>query len=1009
MTFTSSLENSAPSQALHLRLSGKIARLAWSWPLVCCLATLAWAQTSPPVIANGGVLNAADYGTAVAPGTMVSIFGTNLAPRTAAASSVPLPTALEGVTVEAVTGTGANALPLFFVSAGQINAQLPYSILGTTLDIRVRTAAGTSASQRITVATRAPRLFTRTMDGKGEGILLHGATYRLVTEAEPATPAEYLILYLTGLGEVSPAVQPGRPGGDGGALGPLNQVTIPVTATLGGQSAPVVFAGLAPGFVGVYQLNLQVPANLSPGKPVVVVSAATITSQTGVWVSVGVPLAQKPESVLERALTAQANGDVNAMMAELTTFDGSAAKIASNRKVFEMVQRTVQFSSFRFTHLATSLGDRGTMALVRAKVSYSATVKGQSWPLTYGLMAVLTKVANAWKVAAILPDELLNLEDAAGTAGLSVKSMTAAAIDLKTINQLINEAMSGGYVNQDKLEIAITFGFVGQFGPVGDAAADGYQAYDTLSNLKDSVVEFWSNGLSPIGFLKLEQVGAGILQIVTEPIPGVDAIADAEAAGLDQFVYNLEIQRALRQFKVQLLSTPLGGVPFNPQLALLDPFKFSYPAGMETAGDPTFVHAAGQPLRSIMFKSSVSVGHQMPFRVLGEMALELDTPLKIFMDRLGGTLRGSKYYVPVDVTHLVRAETVSGDILLDNFGRYRGPQSGSHVLLWDANCRRGRELLRVTLRNGETTPVVNVANWFMNVVSDFLIPELDTGKQFKMKASTERDFTVGGTSPLLEQRFWPALIPWPACFDMQVLDSSVAAMDRGAKSARLRALKKGTTELILLLPASAGDDAIKELRQSIPISVDGVSLPDWLQLTRGFFMTARISTCYLDSTGVERCDGGDFSISNARAGSWAGQPALSWAKTTFSAKGRTTVMWDRGGNYDLDLSGDMDADGATLKHARLLVKNYDSSGNIYEDWDVELFDYPLFAGSFDQTMATCTKCELYYAFLKPPDWSQKIKINKMSTYSTMNGQTREVRKFTRIQSVSSSWVYLGRP
>lgn len=811
--------NTVSSASLRLPRGSKAGHLL-KLGIAGLFTTLTWAQSSPPAIATGGILNAADYGSAVAPGTMVSIFGSALAPRTSAASSVPLPNTLEGVTVEAVTGTAANALPLFFVSAGQINAQLPYSISGATLDLRVRTAAGTSATQRITVATRAPRLFTRTMDGKGEGILLHGATYRLVTEAEPATPGEYLILYLTGLGDVSPAVQPGRPGGDNGALGPVNQVTTPVTATLGGQNAPVVFAGLAPGFVGVYQLNVQVPANLSAGKPVIIVSAAGVTSQAGVWASVGVALAQKPESVLERALTAQAGGDMNALMAELTTFDGSAATLASNRKVFEMVQRTVQFSNFRFTHLATSLGDRGTMALVRAKVSYSATVKGQSWPLTYGLMAVLTKVANAWKVAAILPDELLNLEDAAGTAGLSVKSMPAAAIDLKTINQLINEAMSGGYVNQDKLEIAITFGFVGQFGPVGDAAADGYQAYDTLSNLKDSVVEFWSNGLSPIGFLKLEQVGAGILQIVTEPIPGVDAIADAEAAGLDQFVYNLEIQRALLQLKQQLLTAPVGSMQFNPQLALLDPLKFAYPAGMETTGDPSYVHAAGIPLRSVIFKTTASVGHRMPFRVLGEMALELDTPLKIFMDRLGGTLRGSKYYIPVEITHLVSDETVSGDILLDNYTRYRGAKSGSRVLLWDANCRRGRELLRVSLRNGETTPVVNVTNWFMNVVSDFLIPELDTGKQFKMTAGTDRDFTVGGSSTLLEQRFWPALIPWPACFDMQVADSSVATMVRGAQSARLHAQKKGSTELVLLLRASTVDDGVKELRQSIPISVD---------------------------------------------------------------------------------------------------------------------------------------------------------------------------------------------
>jgi len=157
---------------------------------VLLLASCAWGQSSPPVIAAGGIVNAADFSSALAPGAMVSIFGTNLAPRTASASAIPLPTTLEGVSVEAVSGFSFSQLPLYFVSAGQINAQLPYSIMGTSLEIRVRTAAGLSASRQIAITPRAPRLFTKTMDGKGEAILLHAANYRLVTDLEPATPGE---------------------------------------------------------------------------------------------------------------------------------------------------------------------------------------------------------------------------------------------------------------------------------------------------------------------------------------------------------------------------------------------------------------------------------------------------------------------------------------------------------------------------------------------------------------------------------------------------------------------------------------------------------------------------------------------------------------------------------------------------------------------------------------------------------------------------------------------------
>jgi uncharacterized protein (TIGR03437 family) len=502
---------------------------------VLLLASCAWGQSSPPVIAAGGIVNAADFSSALAPGAMVSIFGTNLAPRTASASAIPLPTTLEGVSVEAVSGFSFSQLPLYFVSAGQINAQLPYSIMGTSLEIRVRTAAGLSASRQIAITPRAPRLFTKTMDGKGEAILLHAANYRLVTDLEPATPGEYLILYLAGLGEVSPAIQPGRPGGDGGALGPLNRVTAAVTATLGGLNAPVLFAGLAPGFVGVYQLNIQAPANLPAGKPLVSVAAANVTSQGNIWISAGAPPANNPEDVLRRALEAQARGDITGMLAECSSLN-PANPASASRKVLETVQRGVQFASFRFTHLATAQGDKGTLAVVRAKVSYSATVRGVVEPLSFGLLGVMKKEGAGWKVAALVPDDLLNLEEFAATSGAlaAEKLPGASALDLKTMNQMITDAMKGGYVHQEKLEVAIAMGVVGQFGPVGDLAANSYQVYDTLKNITETVSEVWANGFSPIGYVKAEQIAVGIFQIVSEPVPGMDAFADSVQANLEQ-------------------------------------------------------------------------------------------------------------------------------------------------------------------------------------------------------------------------------------------------------------------------------------------------------------------------------------------------------------------------------------------------------------------------------------------------------------------------------------------
>jgi uncharacterized protein (TIGR03437 family) len=242
------------------------------------------AVSGPPQLSTGGVTNAADYSRDFAPGIIVSIFGTSLASTAAGASQLPLPTTLEGASVEVVDGSRTLNAPLFYVSPTQINAQLPFGLTNSSVQVRVRNAAGASSTDTITILPRAPRLFTKTMDGKGEAIVLH-ADYKVVSAASPAKADEIVILYLTGLGAVDPAIAAGSAGGDGSEAAPLNLLTEGVSVTVGGRYARVHYAGLAPYFAGLYQVNFQMPSEMPGAADAVVVSSGGRDSQANVTVA----------------------------------------------------------------------------------------------------------------------------------------------------------------------------------------------------------------------------------------------------------------------------------------------------------------------------------------------------------------------------------------------------------------------------------------------------------------------------------------------------------------------------------------------------------------------------------------------------------------------------------------------------------------------------------------------------------------------------------------------------
>ncbi|HTQ53787.1 MAG TPA: hypothetical protein VMI94_04955 [Bryobacteraceae bacterium] len=234
---------------------------------VLLLAAAAHAQT--PAVNAGGIVNAGSYASGgVAPGSIVSIFGTNLANGLVLASTIPLPIALGNV--NSVTFNGVNA-PLYFVSNTQINAQVPWDVLpsGTasgTASVVVTTSAGSSASQTVSIVAALPGIFTITANGLGQAIATDNTDGALATGtvagvlSHPIKVGSYLIIWCTGLGAGDQTVLSGS--NTGGAI--VNTILRP-TVLIGGVQATFVYSVLSPQYVGVYQVGVQVPAGTPTG------------------------------------------------------------------------------------------------------------------------------------------------------------------------------------------------------------------------------------------------------------------------------------------------------------------------------------------------------------------------------------------------------------------------------------------------------------------------------------------------------------------------------------------------------------------------------------------------------------------------------------------------------------------------------------------------------------------------------------------------------------------------
>jgi uncharacterized protein (TIGR03437 family) len=211
--------------------------------------TVSAASLVEPVVQS--VLNAASYTNALAPGTWAAIFGTQLAVSTASAQTAPLPLTL--AEVKSVTVGGVPA-PLSYVSPGQINFVVPFeAALGASVPVVVTTSDGASAPVNITLVRNAPALFTQNAQGTGMADAFN-ANFQPVT----SVGSDVIILYGVGLGPTNPP--PASSAQGGASAEPLNRVVDQVQVFIGEVPCQVQFAGLAPGFPGIYQLNVIPPA-----------------------------------------------------------------------------------------------------------------------------------------------------------------------------------------------------------------------------------------------------------------------------------------------------------------------------------------------------------------------------------------------------------------------------------------------------------------------------------------------------------------------------------------------------------------------------------------------------------------------------------------------------------------------------------------------------------------------------------------------------------------------------
>ncbi|HLK18354.1 MAG TPA: hypothetical protein VKT81_05330 [Bryobacteraceae bacterium] len=269
---------------------------------ICTLFVLAFLLfgASAPVVPPASVVNNASFAVGtnpLAPGSIAAIFGSNLDdgtnnPFSAFGSNGALLTSLGGASVT-FNGIAASVFSAF---PGQLNVQIPEGLPSNGEATLVVTVGGqASAPQTVPLGSFSPGIFSLNQKGSGQGAIQvsNTSTYAAPSgsisgsASRGVKPGEFITIYCTGLGAVTNPPSPGKPASGN----PLSHAVTTPKVTIGGENAAVSFAGLSPGYVGLYQVNAQIPADASGGNAIPVQISLSGVSSNTVTIAVDAPAA----------------------------------------------------------------------------------------------------------------------------------------------------------------------------------------------------------------------------------------------------------------------------------------------------------------------------------------------------------------------------------------------------------------------------------------------------------------------------------------------------------------------------------------------------------------------------------------------------------------------------------------------------------------------------------------------------------------------------------------------
>ena len=402
---------------------------------------------SGPAINPGGLVNAASYTTPVAAGSIAAAYGTFGLSAPSSESTTPLPTSLGGLSL----AFGAVQAPLFYASGGQVNLQVPWEMTGQSqAAVTAALNSQIGGAQAVGLAPYAPGIFSMNAQGTGQGAILD-ASYRLVDSSNPATPGSAVaLIYCTGLGAVTNQPASGQPS-PGSSLASTKATP---TVTIGGAVAQVLFSGLAPGFVGEYQVNALVPAEAVSGDAVpVTISIGGVTSNT-VTIAVQGPTGTGTLNVQITGLPAgtPVNVSITSTNGYSTTITTASASLQVPSGTYTITASPVAAGSVSYYANARQTVNVAPDATANAQIAYDTVIPNTTKVLDQTGTSTLTIASDG--------STLTMSAQSAVAASLAPGDVLAAAptsaVPHGLLRKIVSVAQAAGQVTATTTQAALT-------------------------------------------------------------------------------------------------------------------------------------------------------------------------------------------------------------------------------------------------------------------------------------------------------------------------------------------------------------------------------------------------------------------------------------------------------------------------------------------------------------------------------------------------------------------------